>query len=67
MNTEKILEANYNIACRTGLHCAPLGHEQLGTAKIHGSVRFAIGPFNTEEDIQTAIQAVKEVAQSQKK
>jgi len=37
MNTEKILEANYNIACRTGLHCAPLGHEQLGTAKIHGS------------------------------
>ena len=26
-------------ACRTGLHCAPLVHEQLGTAKIGGSVR----------------------------
>jgi len=65
MNTGTILDVDYNIACRTGLHCAPLVHEQLGTAKIHGAVRFGVGPFNTEEHIQTAIDAVKEIAKSQ--
>ncbi|RLE02508.1 MAG: cysteine desulfurase [Candidatus Aminicenantes bacterium] len=67
MHTGTMLDVDYNIACRTGLHCAPLVHEQLGTAKIHGAVRFGVGPFNTEEDIQTAIRAVKEIAASQRK
>jgi len=66
MNTGTILDVDYNIACRTGLHCAPLVHEQLGSAKIHGAVRFGIGPFNTEEHIKTAIEAVKEIAESQR-
>lgn len=57
-----MLDVDYNILCRTGLHCAPLVHEQLGTAKIRGAVRFGIGPFNTEEHIQTAIRAVGEIA-----
>jgi cysteine desulfurase/selenocysteine lyase len=57
-----ILDVDHNIACRTGLHCAPLAHEQLGTAKIKGSVRFGIGPFNTEDHIRTAVKAVAEVA-----
>ncbi len=57
-----MLDVDHNIACRTGLHCAPLVHVQLGTDKIHGSVRFSIGPFNTEEHITTAIEAVKEIA-----
>lgn len=56
------LGVDYNIACRAGLHCAPLAHEQLGTDKIRGTVRFTIGPFNTEEDIQVAVNAVKEIA-----
>jgi cysteine desulfurase family protein len=67
MNVGTILDVDYNIACRTGLHCAPLVHEQLGTDKIHGAVRFGIGPFNTEEHIQGAVQAVKEIASSQQK
>ncbi len=67
LNTGTMLDVDYNIACRTGLHCAPLAHEQLGTAKIHGAVRFGIGPFNTEEQIKTAVEAVKEVAQSRRK
>jgi len=58
-----MLDVDYNIACRTGLHCAPLVHEQLGTDKIKGAVRFGIGPFNTEEHIQAAIQAVREIAE----
>jgi len=61
-DTGIMLDVDYNIACRTGLHCAPLVHEQLGTDKIKGSVRFGIGPFNTEDEIKSAIQAVKEIA-----
>lgn len=58
-----LLDGDYNIACRTGLHCAPLVHEQIGTSKIRGSVRFSIGPFNTEEHIEQALTAVREIAE----
>jgi cysteine desulfurase family protein len=57
-----MLDVDYGIACRTGLHCAPRVHEQIGTDKIHGAVRFGIGPFNTEEHIRTAVEAVGKVA-----
>lgn len=67
LNTGTILDVDYNIASRTGLHCAPLVHEQIGTADIHGAVRFGIGPFNTDKHIETAIQAVKEIAVSRRK
>jgi cysteine desulfurase family protein len=67
LNTGTFLDGEYDIACRTGLHCAPLVHEQLGTDKIGGTVRIGIGPFNTEEHIQTAIQAVAEIADFQRK
>jgi len=57
-----MLDVDHSIACRTGLHCAPLVHEQLGTDKVHGSVRFGIGPFTTESDITKAVAAVEEIA-----
>jgi cysteine desulfurase/selenocysteine lyase len=57
-----MLDVDFGIACRTGLHCAPLVHEQMGTDKIHGAVRFGIGPFNTEDHIRTAIAAVGKIA-----
>jgi cysteine desulfurase family protein len=57
-----LFDVDYEIACRTGLHCAPLIHDYLGTTQIHGSIRFGIGPFNTEEHIEAAIKAVKEIA-----
>jgi cysteine desulfurase/selenocysteine lyase len=57
-----MLDVDYNIACRTGLQCAPLVHAQMGTDKIHGTIRFGLGPFNTEEHIDTAINAVKEIS-----
>jgi len=66
LNTATLLDVDYNIASRSGLHCAPLVHEQLGTDKIHGAVRFGIGPFNTEKQILTAINAVKEIAELKK-
>jgi cysteine desulfurase family protein len=61
-----ILDVDYNIACRTGLQCAPLVHVQLGTDKLHGTVRLSLGPFNTEEHVDTAIEAVKEIAEMRK-
>jgi len=62
-----MLDVDHNIACRTGLHCAPRVHEQLGTDKIRGSVRFGIGPFNTEEHIRHAVEAVREIAALRKR
>lgn len=55
------LDADYNIAVRTGLQCAPLAHEALGTVP-HGSVRFSFGPFNTEQDVEAGVSAMKELA-----
>jgi len=57
-----LLDVDHNIASRTGLQCAPKVHIGLGTDKIHGTVRLSIGPFNTEEHIDKAIEAVKEIA-----
>ena len=57
-----MLDIDFDIATRTGLHCAPLVHKQIGIVKIHGGVRFSIGAFNTEEDIDAAIYAVREIA-----
>lgn len=57
-----ILDVDYGIACRTGLQCAPLVHAQLGTDKIFGTVRFSLGPFNTEAHIDRALEAVREIA-----
>jgi cysteine desulfurase/selenocysteine lyase len=62
-----MLDVDYNIACRTGLQCAPLVHVQLGTDKIKGTVRMSVGPFNTDEHIDRAIEAVTEIAAVRKK
>ena len=56
-----MLDVDYNIATRTGLHCAPLVHETLGLVEKKGSVRFSIGPFNTEEHIDKALFALSEI------
>lgn len=57
-----LLDVQYNIASRTGLHCAPLVHQQLGTAELNGGVRFSIGAFNTEEQVDAAIAAIDAIA-----
>ncbi|RUA00985.1 MAG: cysteine desulfurase [Deltaproteobacteria bacterium] len=62
VNTGTILDGEYDIACRTGLQCAPLVHEQLGTDRIHGTVRMGLGPFNTPSHVEKAIDAIKEIA-----
>ena len=54
----------YYISTRPGGHCAPLMHEALGTVE-QGSVRFSFSHFNNEEEIQTAIRAVEELAKEE--
>lgn len=54
------LDNGYGILTRVGMHCAPLAHKTLGTFP-QGTVRFSFGPENTEEEIQQAIKAVKEI------
>jgi cysteine desulfurase family protein len=61
-----ILDADFGIAARTGLHCAPMVHEALGTYP-HGGVRFSVGPFNTMADIDRAIEAMSAIAPSSNK
>ena len=61
LDTGTMLDGEYNIACRSGLHCAPLVHEHLGTDKIGGSVRLGLGPFTTEAHIEKVIEAVSQI------
>ena len=56
------LSQDYGIATRSGAHCAPRMHRALGT-EGQGAVRFSFGWFNTEAETDTAIQAVKELAE----
>jgi cysteine desulfurase/selenocysteine lyase len=57
-----MLDAARRIQVRAGLHCAPLMHRALGTLEQGGTVRFSIGPFNIEEHVDAAIDAVRELA-----
>ncbi|MCB1185264.1 aminotransferase class V-fold PLP-dependent enzyme, partial [bacterium] len=55
------LDADWNVAVRTGLQCAPLAHAALGTAP-QGTVRFAFGPFNTPAHVDHALAALAALA-----
>ena len=56
------LLTEYNISTRSGGHCAPLMHEALGTVE-QGAVRFSFSHYNTEEEVDTAIKAIRELSQ----
>ena len=55
------LACDYGIATRAGAHCAPLMHRALGT-EAQGAVRFSFGYFNTTEEVDAAIDAVRDIA-----
>ena len=55
------LEQDYGIMTRCGLHCAPNAHKTLGTFP-HGTVRFSFGYSTTEEEIEYAVNAIKQMA-----
>ena len=55
------LMQGWGIATRPGAHCAPLMHRALGTER-QGVVRFSFGYFNTDEEADTAIDALRDLA-----
>lgn len=57
-----VLEANYGILTRSGIHCAPLAHAAIGTAESGGTTRFSFGPFLTKQDVKYATDALAEIA-----
>ena len=56
-----LLDSEYQIATRSGIHCSPLAHQTLGTLE-QGVVRFSLGYFNTKNEIDEAIKALKEIS-----
>lgn len=56
------LAVNYGICTRPGAHCAPLMHQAMGTVE-QGMVRFSFSFFNTEEEIDMGIKAIRELAE----
>ena len=55
------LAMHYGISIRPGAHCAPLMHEALGTVE-QGAVRFSFSYFNTAEEVDIAVNAIRELA-----
>lgn len=57
---EFILNSNYEITSRSGLHCAPLAHKTIGTYP-NGTLRFSFGYFNTNEEIKKALKILNKL------
>ncbi len=55
------LDDEFGLLCRVGLHCAPAAHRTLGTFP-EGTVRFGLGVFNTHEDVDAAIDAIRQLS-----
>jgi cysteine desulfurase / selenocysteine lyase len=56
-----MLDADFEVCVRPGLHCAPVAHEDEGTVPIKGTVRFSPGFFTDDEDIDRAIEGISEL------
>ncbi|MBM3999336.1 MAG: aminotransferase class V-fold PLP-dependent enzyme [Planctomycetes bacterium] len=56
-----LLDSEYAIEVRSGLHCAPRTHDRMGTTRRGGTVRAAVGPFNSESDVDALVRAVAEI------
>jgi cysteine desulfurase family protein len=56
------LDEDYGIMCRVGLHCAPAVHKTIGTFP-DGTVRFGLSAFNTLQEIEEALEGVRQLAE----
>jgi cysteine desulfurase family protein len=56
------LDEECAVLCRVGLHCAPAAHKTIGTFPS-GTVRFGLGAFSTDEDVDAAVEAVGRLAE----
>ncbi len=58
----KLLNGRFDILVRVGLHCAPLAHKALGTFP-DGTIRLGMGYFNTREEIDMVIRAIRAIVE----
>ncbi len=56
-----ILDEDFDIAVRTGYHCAPFIHKYLKDTGTLGTVRVGLGQFSTKEEIDKLIEGLKEI------
>ena len=56
-----ILDEDFNIAVRTGYHCAPFIHSHLNDAKYSGTVRVGVSQFTRREDIDALVDALADL------
>jgi len=54
------LSSKYKIMTRVGMHCAPRAHKTLKTFP-QGTVRFSFSHFNTKEEVDVCIDAIKTI------
>ena len=59
------LSHRWDIALRSGLHCAPLAHETAGTIDT-GTIRVSFGPMNRRQDVEILADAVELLSREQK-
>lgn len=55
-----ILDNEFGIMTRTGLHCAPLAHKTIGTFPV-GTLRFSFGAFNDRKDVDYALYSLNRI------
>ena len=58
------LDREFEILTRIGLHCSPLTHKSIGSFDKGGSVRISVGAFNTIEEVEYTIKAIKKIVDS---
>ena len=56
-----ILDEDFDIAVRTGYHCAPFIHKYLDDEKFLGTIRVGLGQFNTKEDVDRLVDAIRDL------
>jgi cysteine desulfurase family protein len=56
-----LLDEEFDIMCRVGLHCSPVSHKTIGTFP-DGTIRFGLGLLNTADEIEKAISAVRQIS-----
>lgn len=56
-----VLDSQFGIQVRSGLHCSPLVHKSIGSDKLDGTVRMSVGHFNTLADIDALTEAITQL------
>jgi len=60
-----VLEKDFGLLTRSGIHCAPLAHQTIGTDQLGGTTRLSFGPFTTQEDVRYICDSLAHLCQGQ--